>query len=246
MLFPMLDQYACMLLAMFMCLGLSFVCHAMCYCSLFVPFIVFSCVLAYWFGPDLDPMAFVIIHTRRRTSKSLDNSYLHVYAYFLLYFMLVLTSLLYFAMLDLVWLHLTPMRPCLGVTTWGASPNARLLRAYPSLFCSMRWYVCHACLCHLLAFYASLHACLHVHAWVLLTSVSSILQHNEDMDTQSKPTFVPRGHHLLLALLLCLPYLSCLLALYPLHIIYTSLSFQCLSTGFLFLPLHVHTWSKDA
>ena len=119
---------------MFMCLGLSFVCHAMCYCSLFVPFIVFSCVLAYWFGPDLDPMAFVIIHTRRRTSKSLDNSYLHVYAYFLLCFMLVLTSLLYFAMLDLVWLHLTPMRPCLGVTTWGASPNARLLRAYPSLF----------------------------------------------------------------------------------------------------------------
>ena len=45
MLFPMLDQYACMLLAMFMCLGLGFVCHAMCYCSSFVPFITFSCVL---------------------------------------------------------------------------------------------------------------------------------------------------------------------------------------------------------
>ena len=58
---------------MFMCLGLSFVCHAMCYCSLFVPCITFSCVLAYWFGPDLDLMVFVIIHKRRPTSKGLDH-----------------------------------------------------------------------------------------------------------------------------------------------------------------------------
>ena len=80
-----------------------------------------------------------------------------------------------------------------------------------SLFYSIRWYAYHACLCHSLAFYASLHACLHVHAWVLLASVSSMLQHNEAMDIQSKPTFVPRGHYLLLAfLLVCL--LSCLLA----------------------------------
>ena len=27
-------------------LGLDLVCHAMCYCSLFIPFIAFSCVLA--------------------------------------------------------------------------------------------------------------------------------------------------------------------------------------------------------
>ena len=58
--------------------------------------------------------------------------------------MLVLASLvLGFAMLDtlrgldLVWLHLTPMRPCLGVTTWDASPDAGLLCAYPSLFRSV-------------------------------------------------------------------------------------------------------------
>ena len=73
----------------------------------------------------------------------------------------------------------------------------------------MRWYACHACLCHPLAFYASLHACLHVHAWVLLASVSSILQHNEVMDIRYKPTFVPGRHHLLfICLLVCL--LSCL------------------------------------
>ena len=31
---------------MFICLGLDLVCHGMCYCSPFVPFIAFSCVLA--------------------------------------------------------------------------------------------------------------------------------------------------------------------------------------------------------
>ena len=59
--------------------------------------------------------------------------------------MIVLASLvLGFAMLDalcgldLIWLHPTPMRPCLGVITWDPSPDVGLLRAYPSLFYSMR------------------------------------------------------------------------------------------------------------
>ena len=73
MLFPMLDQYACILLAMFMCLDLDFACYVMCYCSPFVPFIVFSCVLAYWFEPDIDPMVLVIIYTLKPTSKGLDH-----------------------------------------------------------------------------------------------------------------------------------------------------------------------------
>ena len=94
------------------------------------------------------------------------------------------------------------------------------------IFRFVRWYACHACLCHPLAFYASLHACLHVHARVLLASVSSMLQHNEVMDIWSKPTFVLHGHHLLFVfllicllanllafLLLCLPCLSWLFAL---------------------------------
>ena len=113
--------------------------------------------------------------------------------------------------LDLVWLHPTPMRPCLDITAWDTSPWCQLLYVYPFPFRSMRCYACHAYLCHLLVFYASLHTCLHIHAWVLLASVSSILQHNEAMDIWSKPTFIPHGHHLLFAfLLVCL--LSCLLA----------------------------------
>ena len=119
-----------------------------------------------------------------------------------------------------------PMRSCSDVTIWEASLDVGFLHAYPPLFHSVRWYAYHACLCHPLAFYASLHACLHVHAWVLLASVSSILQRNEAMNIQSKPTFVPYGHHLLFAFLLvclltcllaflflCLPCLSCLFAL---------------------------------
>ena len=77
--------------------------------------------------------------------KGFGSSYLHVYACLLLCFMLVLASLvLGFVMLDalcgldLVWLHPGPMRPYLGVTTWDASSDARLLRAYPFLFHSVR------------------------------------------------------------------------------------------------------------
>ena len=73
------------------------------------------------------------------------------------------------------------------------------------LFHFVRWYAYHACLCHSLAFCASLHTCLHVHAWVLLASVSSMLQHNEAMDIRSKPKFVPCGHHLFFCFLACLP-----------------------------------------
>ena len=46
--------------------------------------------------------------------------------------------------------------------------------------------------------------------------------------------------------MLFLPYLSYMFALYPLHIIYASFSFHCISAGFLSFPLHVHIWRKDA
>ena len=132
--------------------------------------------------------------------------------------MLVLASVvLGFATLDalsgfmVLWLYLTPLRPCLDVTMWEALPWYRLLCAYLSPF-PLSTTLCLPCLfVHPLAFYASLHACLHVHAWILLASVLSMLQHNEVMDIRSKPTFVPYGHHLLFAfLLICL--LSYLLA----------------------------------
>ena len=105
------------------------------------------------------------------------------------------------------------------------------------LFRSMRWYACHACLRHPLAFYVSLHACLHVHAWVLLASVSSILQHSEVINIQSKPTFVPCGHHpCLFAILPCFPFCSHLgfyvCHVYLVYLLYASL----LCSLHLFLP----------
>ena len=61
--------------------------------------------------------------------KGFGSPTLHVYACLLLCFMLVLASLILdFAMLDalsgfvVAWLHLTPLRPCLDVTIWDASP----------------------------------------------------------------------------------------------------------------------------
>ena len=211
-------------------------------------------------------MVFVIIHTPKPTSKGLDHPYFHVYVCLLLWFMLMLASLvLGFATLDafrwfvVVWLHPTPMRPHLGVTTWDASPDVGSLRACPSLSCSMQWYAYYTCLCHLLAFFASLHACLHVHVWVLLASVSSTLQHNEVMDIRTKPTFVPRGHRLSCALLIVCPFvyvlafshamlaMSIMLICYmPLSYALCTFSFHCLSTSFLFLPLHVRIRSEDA
>ena len=75
------------------------------------------------------------------TSKGLDHPYFHVYACLLLCFMLVLAFLVQgFATLDslrgfvVVWLHSTPMRPCLDVTSWDASPWYWLLCAYLSPF----------------------------------------------------------------------------------------------------------------
>ena len=210
--------------------------------------------------------------------KGFGSPVFHVYASFLLCFMLVLSTLvLGFAMLDtlsgfvVVWLHSTPMRPCLDVTNWDALLWCQLLCAHLSPFSLRATIAYHAFLCHLLALCASLHACLHVHAWVLLVSVSSMLQHNENMDIRSKPTFVLRGCHLFVCFLACLPFacyllsylfapflicllascmlclslLSCLFVLHPFAIIYASIPFHCSLAGFLSLPLHVHIWSED-
>ena len=69
-------------------------------------------------------MVFSIIHTPWPISKGLDRAYAR-----LLCFTFVLASLvLGFAILNtfsgfvVMWLCPTPMRPCLDVTTWDASP----------------------------------------------------------------------------------------------------------------------------
>ena len=143
---------ACALHAMFVCLDPGYVCHVMCYCNTFVPFIAFSCVLAYWFGPDLDPMVSVIFHTPRPTSKGFRPP---------LFACLCLLASMFYAYVSLssfrlchacrpwrvvvMWLHSTPIRPCLNVTTWDASPWCRLLRAYLSPFL-LRSMLCLPCL----------------------------------------------------------------------------------------------------
>ena len=108
----------------------------------FLSIVSLYCVLAYWFGSDLDPMVLVIISTPWPISKGLNHSIcMSMLACLLICFMLVLASLvLGFAMLNalsgfvVVWLRPTPMRPCLGVTTSEASSDARLLHAYFSPF----------------------------------------------------------------------------------------------------------------
>ena len=171
-----------------------------------------------------------------------------------------------------MWLHSMPMRFCLDVNTWDVSPWCQLLHAYLSPFL-LRAMICLPCLfVPPVGFLWIFYCCLCVHAWVLLASVLSILQHNKAMDIQSKPTFVPRGHHLCLPfclfacllvfllafLLVCLSLFVVspshamlaisifLVCFYPLCIIHASISCHCLSTGFLSLSLHVHTWSEDA
>ena len=111
-------------------------------------------------------------------------------------------------------------------------------RVHPSLFRSVRWYACHACLRHSLAFYTSLHACLHVHVWVLLARVLSMLQHKKAMDIWSKPTFVSNGHHpCLFAILLC--FLFCLhLGFYVCHVYHVYLLY-----AYVLCSLHLFlTW----
>ena len=117
----------------------------------------------------------------------------------------------------------------------GSISKFRVASYIPFPFRSMRCYAYHVCLHHPLAFYASLHACSHVHALVLLASVLSMLQHNEVMDIRSKPTFVPLGHHLLFAfLLVCLH--ACLLAF--LFLCLSCLSCYLLYASFIF-SLHL-------
>ena len=263
---------ACVLHAMFVCLNLGHVCHAMCYCSPFCHFISFLC-----FGLMVRTRSrpYGLCHRPRTLAyiKGFGSSYLHVYACLLLCFMLVLVPLvLGFATLDalsrfvVVWFHSMPMRPCLGVNTWEASPWCRLLRAYLSPFPLLAMICLPFFFVPPLALFASSHACLHVHAWVLLTSVSSMLQHNEVMDIRSKSTFVPCGYHLLFTFLfvylfacllaillvcllacllaslsLCLPCISCLSTLCLLHMHFASFpSIVCLLVFFLCLCMYTH------
>ena len=164
-------------------------------------------------------MVFVVIHTLRPTLKGLDHS--HFACLCLLASMLYACVNLSCSRLCHVWcpprawsclLTLDTHEALFGCNHLGGISGCQVALCTPfPFFCSVRRYAYHACLHLILAFFASLHAYLHVHAWVLLASVSSMLQHNEVMDIWSKPTFFSRRHHLLFPFLL-FGLLACLLA----------------------------------
>ena len=83
-----------------------------------------------------------------------------------------------------------------------------------------------------LCFFAFLHACPHVHAWIC---VSSILQSNGTMDTQSKPTFVPPGHPLLSNNMLVFPFICLACFVYPPFGIFSLFIFSVLFLPFVSL-----------
>ena len=84
-----------------------------------------------------------------------------------------------------------------------------------------------------LCFLTSLHACLHVHAWVC---VSSIQQSNGTMDTQSKPSLILLGHLLLFDNMLVCPLHMLHMFICPSLASFASFSFGILSF-YLFLFL---------
>ena len=121
------------------------------------------------------------------------------------------------------------------------------------LFHSMPYYAYHACLCHLLAIYASLHTCLYVHAWVLLVSVSSIStqwSNGHPIQTYICPSRTPSFVCFLLVclltsllafLLLCLPCLSCLSTLCLFICFFASFpSIACMLVSCLCLCMYTH------
>ena len=130
-----------------------------------------------------------------------------------------------------------PLVDCLDVTTYETHLcGIGLLDEYPFYTpCDVDMLVL-LDLCHMfgfLYFFASLHTCLHVHAWVY---VSSILWSNGTMGTRSKPTFVLLGHSLLSNNMFVCPCLASLASFS-----FSALSFYlflCLSTGLFFFFCH--------
>ena len=109
------------------------------------------------------------------------------------------------------------------------------------LFCSVWCYACHACLCHSLAFYASLHACLHVpNEFCLLVcrpyfKAMKLWTFDPNLRLSLTDTTFCLLSYMFAFSLVCL--LSCFFACYVYHsyLLYASL----ICSSHLFLPLLV-------
>ena len=99
-----------------------------------------------------------------------------------------------------------PTRACLDVTN--CKIHLHGVGVLDSHLSPLRvMFICLPCLLGAtrFAFFTSLHACLHVHAWVYMLS---IFQSNGTMDPRSRPTFVLLEHPLLFDNMLVCPHLA--------------------------------------
>ena len=189
----------------------------------------------------------------------------YFYACLLLCFMLVLASLvLGFVTFDthsgfgVVWLHPTPMRPCLDVTIWRHHHDD----GYSCI--SLPFYtLCDDMLTMLVCATCWLYMRLYTLAYMSMHE-SCLLVCHPCFNTMKLWTSDPNLHLSLADTTFCLLFclfsflLVCLLFgffayhayhAYPLYAFSYALcifSFHCLSVGFLSLPLHVHSWSEEA
>ena len=255
-------SFMCLYAPYHVCVCLS--CHVL--LQPFCRFVFLSCVLTYWFKPDLDPLVFVTVHTPWPTSKGLDHPCLHVYACLLLCFMLLIASLvLGFARLDahsgfvVVWLHSDAYEVLFGCNYLGCITMMPVASCTPFLLSAP----CNDMLSMLV--YATRWLCMHLY---MLTHISMhescLLMCRPCFNTMNLWTSNPNLHLSLAKTTLCL--LSCLFAVllvcllscffachsyhaYPFYDFSYALcifSSHCLSASFFSLPLHVQTWSEDA
>ena len=156
--------------------------------------------------------------------------------------------------LVLAWLHLLVLGFVWMNHLWDAPP-----------WCWCAWYTLFSTLCDVdmlallalrhsfcfLCFIASLHACLHFHAWVC---VLSILQSNGTMDTSIQTYICPPRTPPFVWYYVCLPLYVLHMFVCPYLTSFPSLSlacfsfhlFLCLFPSLFTYLLHVHAWSKDA
>ena len=153
-----------------------------------------------------------------------------------------------------VWLHPTPIRPCLDVTIWDALPRCQLPCAHFSPF-PLYAMICLPCLFvppvgSICIFYTLAYMSMHE---------SCLLVCRPCFNTMKLWTSNP-NLYLSLAdttfffafLLVCLHPCFYACHAYHVYLLYAFsyalhiFSFHGLSVGFLSLPLHVHIWSEDA
>ena len=257
---------ACALHAIFVCLDLGYVCHVMCYCS---PFIALSFFLVFW------PIGSDSIWNLWSLSSSMPLGP-HQMVWIILICMSMLACVsLSCSRLCHVW-HPQRVCSCMvtsdayealsGCNHLGsiATMSVALCIPFPfsapcddmltMLVCATRWLYMHLCT---LAYISMHESCLLVCRPCFNTMklwTFDLNLHFSLADT----TFCSLSC-LFDCFLACLPsrlfacFLVSLFAMSTMFICFMPLSytlcifsFHCLSTGFLSLPLHVHTWREDA